>query len=1096
MSDAIILLVSLLFIGFILFGMGNYSASEALGYAAFVLFIYISFALVFHLIVHDDYELLTQNEDSEIKIFDKKPNEDRFAIIVSILIGLIFILFSFRQLILVPGIVNAEIMPFWPKFTVNSALPFSPLYGYSAGNDRFLISYFYIILFSLFLKSILLAQVLQTLMQFILVYVIAILVARSVHKVLKISINKVAFYTIFGLIAVLNPVFLVEGPVFTIDSLLMVYIFMIILRNLDKHVQMNLDFLKLGYAISFMIFLDPRYIVLLFVCLLLILVISLMYKAFIRVFKLITKSALLWIPFAILLIIMFHFTPDYITNQGRSGSVSSIIGYSVNIDAINIWVMLGNWWSGFIFSSPQIITLSKIQIESSTVYGYSNALMLYFKGSLQIVWAVLMGAFSLISVASLYFIWKEKVDQKLQILLIPFIVLFTLVLGGNIGILPIIQLESAISGIPLVGGIWAVTVDITPWLQASLISFFLIFFSYSLSNIHKSQSLNLYKNDAVRHRRINIHLNHIVILAIVILVLIPSWQFVFPEYSVGATDPGLPGNHVSLVGPYYPSYPPNSFIKLYGNLSAHSNLTYSVYSNDEWFIPEKWDSGILSIGGPGVPPAPGFSSIFSEIFADNLSNDVIPLSEMYGVKYFFIDNSTTENFTPLIKFLDTSGLSVYYSSRNLTVFESPTSSNIIPSSFLLGYSQISNISILDAYSALTSQSIYPAFLNAPETLNLKLTNSSNNSTISLLDYQNYFNQQNEFPSFFGPPLLGFSNATFTNIYNGWNIFNPGNSYYAKYAVDNNSFNILPETSNGAATTGSVHIEYRSPMFDGVTDILVPDYKTTLVSIHGTINYSLNGSSDGISLAIPTNNGSLINNGGASFNLPSGLNMTYNFTSILPKDSRAFSAELTVTSLNGTFSVSNLAISYVFTYRGSIYINNSKEIQAELSSGSYHVIVNGFNKELRTVVVNSNITVPKNSIYDLNIGNLSYLTYAIIIPSDFENKSRTPLIEDLHYDNLSASLSFYTNNATRYLSISYNPSYQWAFSHNLRYVGTNNLGIEIFEIESSGFVEMYIPGSYILSIAMISAAVMISGILPLIIFIIYPALQKRYKNLKR
>lgn len=1092
-SDAIILLVSLLFIGLILFGMGNFAASEALGYAAFILFIYIAFVLVFHSIILNNHELSKQNNDSNTQIIDKKINKDGYAIIISFLIGLTFILFSFRQLILAPGIVNAEVIPFWPQFTVTGLLPFSPLGGYTAGNDRFLISDFYIALPSLFLKSILFAQVLQTILQFILIYMIAILVARSVYTVLKISINKVTFYTIFALTAVLNPVFLVEGSVFAIDSLLMVYIFMIILREVDKSTLMGLDFLKLGYAISFMIFLDPRYIVLLFICLLLILVISLMYRAFTRVFKLIAKSALLWIPFAILLIIMFHFTPNYIANQGRSGSVLSIIGYSTNANAINIWVMLGNYWPDFVFSSPQIIALSKIQIESSTVYGYSTPLMLYFKGMLQIVWAVLMGAFGLISVVSLYFMWKEKVDRKLQMLLIPFIVLFILVLGGNVGILFVIQLESALSSIPLVGGVWAVTVDITPWLQASLVSFFLIFFSYSLSNIHKLQLLNGYKSKRVYRRRINIHLSQIVIFVIVIAVLLPSWQFVLPEYSLGAADPGLSGNHVSLVGPYYPSYPPNSFVNLYSNLSAHSNLTYSVYSNLEWYVPEKWDSGILSIGGPGVPPAPGFSSTFSEIYTSNLSNDVIPLSEMYGVKYFFIDNSSTENSTPMIKFLDSSGLLVYYTNKNLTVFESPTSSNIVPSNLILGYSQISNISILEAYTALTSQSIYPAFLNAPESLNLELANYSNNSTISLLNYQNCISQQSKFPSLFGPTLQGFSNATFTNLYNGWNIFDPGNSYYAKYIVDNNSFKILPDTSNGAATVGTVHIDYQSPMFNGVIDMLVPNYNTTIVSIHGAISYSLNGSSDGILLSIPTNNGSLINNGVTSFNLPSGHNMTYNFSSILPADSRAFSTELTVNSLNGTFSVSNLAIYYTYTYKGSSYINKSRGIQLDLSSGSYNAVVKGFNKELKAVVVNSNITVSKNSRYDLNITNLSYLTYAVIIPRDLENNTRAPLIEYLHYDNLSASLRFYANNATRYLSISYNPSYKWALSHNLKYIGTNSLGIEIFKVESSGFAEMYIPGSYDLSIAIISAALMINGVLPLMIFVIFPELKKRYKK---
>ena len=57
-SDAVALLVSLLFIGLVLFGMGSYVASEALGYAALILFIYISLALVFHLMVRDGFEPL------------------------------------------------------------------------------------------------------------------------------------------------------------------------------------------------------------------------------------------------------------------------------------------------------------------------------------------------------------------------------------------------------------------------------------------------------------------------------------------------------------------------------------------------------------------------------------------------------------------------------------------------------------------------------------------------------------------------------------------------------------------------------------------------------------------------------------------------------------------------------------------------------------------------------------------------------------------------------------------------------------------------------------------------------------------------------
>ncbi len=1084
------LLISLLFIALVLFGMGIYSVSEALSYTVFILFVYASFVLIIKEKILSRVEPVNQDNDDEPRSWQRGTEQDYISIGVSIIIGLIFLFFSFRELVLRPGVVNSTILPFWPKFSILGAMPFNPIDGYSAGNNRFFISELYTLLPSLFLNSILFAQVLQTFLQFMFVYIVAVLVARSVYTLMDIQINKVAFYTIFGLIAVLNPVFLVEGSVFTLDSLFMVYIFVIILRNLNKGYLKKLDFLRLGFAISFMVFLDPRYIVLLFISLLFILICSLIYRSFRRLLVLITESAIVWIPFAILLIVMFHFTPDYVANQGRSGSISNIIGFSVNTGAINIWTMLGNWWPGFVFSSPNIITLTKQQILSSSTYGYSNPLMLYFKGFLQIFWALLMGSFSLISLSSLYFMWKREEDNKLPILFIPFAVIFIFVLGGNIGILQILQLEASISNIPFIGGIWAVTIAVTPWLQGAIVSFLLILFSYSLSNIYKLQLITVPKNKLIKRGKIKIHSKHIIIFLLVLAVLLPSWQFVFPQYSLGAADPGLPGNHVSLVGPYYPTHPPTSFIRMYKNLSAQSNMTYSVYSNDAWYIPEKWDPGILSIAPPGVPPSPGFYSIFSEIFSENLSSEVIPLSEMYGVKYFFIDNSTTQNNTPMINFLDHSGMSVYYAGKNVTVFESPSSSNIIGSNLLIGYSNESNISLLDAYSALRSQFLYPSFVNSSEPINLELSNVTGSSNISLIDYQDFLSQEQRIPAFFGPEAQGFSNATFISLYNDWSIFNPGNRYYTKYVIKNNSFTITPETSDRVSTNGNVNVIYKVPLFNGVTDIPIPEYNNTIVSVHGTIRYSVNGSSNGLTIGFPANNGSLVNNGGFTVNLPLGINMTDNFTGFLPKNSRTFSVQLSASALNGTLNVSKLDINYTYTYDGSTYVNHSKGINVELSQGTYRIIVKGLNNNSTSETFESNVAVSRRSNYNVNLGNLSYLTWVIIIPTGLENRAVVPVIKELRYQNVSASLSFYAGNGTSYVDISYNPNYRWSHSSNLKYVGANSMGIQIFKVEVPGYTELYVHDSYTLFVVEIIASVMIDGILPLMIFVIYPMSQKK------
>ena len=1086
--DKIVLSAVIILVGaLILLGLGYYNYANILGAIVFILFVAVSLMLVTREIADRRNSHLETEENK--KTVAEPPRKETNQVLVAIFAGFLLLIFAFRKLIAQPGIVNATYYALWQKFSIVESLPFNPLMGYSAGNDRFFISGIFYELPLRFINSIAISNVVQTFLTFAFLYTIAVLVSRSVYSALNLKMNRAFFYTIFGFISLMNPVFLVDGWLLSVAALLILYVLIVVLRNLNSSNLLAKDAYKVGYVASFIIFIDPRYFILLFISLAILLLLSAVYGQFKKVFVLILRSSVIWVPSAILLIIMFYFTSTFAPNYVTTVTVGHIEFYSVNSNYISVWAMLGNWWPS-VFASPQIVTVSKSQIYLLKTYGYSLPMMVMFKNWFQAFWTVLFGMYSIVTLVSLSFLRKEKTyNRRLAIFLIPFIILFILVLGGSIGLTPIVQVESDLSRIPFIGGIWGITIAVSPWLQSALFAFFLLFFSYSIS---KMFDLNLRDNNRLKRPAPNGKkrlFKYAIVSIVVLLALAPSWQFAFPQYSLGAADPGLPGNHISVTGSYYPSYPPSSFIGFYSYLSSSSNLTYSVFSNDQWSIPEKWDSGILSIGPPGVPPSQNFSDLFSYVYQENLYMEVGPLCDLYGVKYFFIDNSTVKNITPLVKFLKETSLVQMYSGKNLSVFEDPAASNVEAANVLIGYSNESNVSLLEAYAGLRSVSLTPAFFSGSG-MPLVLGDSANLSEIALLNYQNFRFLRHYLPPPFNNTTHGDSNSTFINLNGWWNIFIPGNNYYANYGTANDYLKIMPETGSGQSIAADVILEYKAPMFDGAQDIPVPDYNNTVVVVSGEIKYSVSGNDSGIGLFFPTNNASLVNGPTPEVTLPdSGSNVTENFTISIPAGTRAFSASLRVDGLKGTIDISKLNISYSLTHGLSYYVGNMSNMSFRLSKGSYSVVESGLNNNFKAVRIISTYSVDKATEVSISTQNLSYLSYIIVIPANMTGKGMNPVLNDLSYSNLTAKLSFKTGGNAKYVLVSYSPQYDWHPSTNMKFLGTNGLGIQIYEILEEGESSLYIPGSFALTVAEIVTAVAIDAAIPIWLFVM-PSDKKR------
>ncbi len=1080
-NKLVVIAVVTLIASLALLGLGYYNYANTLGFTVFILFVIISALLLGREFTerkfeHDENETGQRPEEENLK-------DETKHVLISVAAGLILLIIAFRTLIVHPGIVNA-ISILWPKFGIVEFLPFNPLMGYTAGDDRFFITGMFSSLPLGFIDSIAISSVIQTLLDFAFVYLIALLVSRTVYNALNLRMNRAFFYTVFGIVALMNPVFLVDGWVLSIAALLILYVLMVVFRNLNSSGTGRNDFYKIGYAASFIMFLDPRYFILLFISLTLVLASSALYGKFKKIFKLILKSIVIWVPLGMLLVVMFHFTATFDSSYGRTATVGVIESFSVNSNYISVWSMLGNWWPSLVFASPQIISVAKSQIYSLKTYGFSNPMMVLFPGWFQVLWTILFGMYSIVALISLFFLVKERnYSRRLSIFLVPFIVSFVLVIGGSVSLTPVVQLYSDLTRIPFIGGIWGITIAVSPWLQSLLFAFFLLYFSYSISKMfgHDFEYRGEVKKRTLkRNKRLE---KYIVVSIVVILTIAPSWQFAFPEYSLGAKDPGLPGNQVAATGTYYPSYAPSSFTGFYSYLASSSNLTYSVFSNDKWYVPEKWDSGILSVGPPGVPPSENFSGLFSFIYHDNLYRMVAPLSEMYGVKYFFIDNSTVENVTPLINFLKESHLREMYSGKNLSVFENSNASNVMASNLLVNYSNESNISLLEAYLGLNSVSIRPAFL-AGSNISLELSDTASINHITLLNYQDMITLRNYLPVPFYNTTRGNVNSTFINLNDGWNIFNPGSHYYANYSAGRGFLMITPQTASGQPTTGNVILDYKGPMFDGAKDILVPNYNDTVVVVSGEIKYSISGTDSGIGLYFPTNNVSLKNSGGAEVTLPkAGSNITENFSLTLPGGTRTFSASLRINGLNGTVDISGLNISYSFTNDLSVYVGNKTSIPVKLSPGSYEVVENGLNGNFKDVNIIRAYSVNKEAETNLSTRNMSYLSYVIIVPSNIINQSSRPELSNLSYDNLTATLSFEASGGTKYVLVSYNPQYEWHTSANMKFLGTNVLGIQIYEILREGESSLYIPGSFALTIVEIVTAIALDAVIPIWLFIL-------------
>lgn len=1064
----------------LLFGLGFFDAANVLGFALFLLFVILTIMVLGKMIHEKNYR--------SADIVEEMPMKDSVPFLMSVLFGFALVLFAFRQNILNPGVINSTIVPFSASPWFSRYLPFSPLAGYAAGNSRFFISMAPINLITLVFDSIKTIQTTSLVLEFFLIDIVAVIVAREMFRGFEMRGSRLIFYLVFVVLIFTNPVFLTDGFVFTVDGLLLSFVLIISLGCLKRNSHTLHDVLRIAFATSFMVFLDPRFLLFMFLSFVLISFTAILFKLHRNFITLVSKSTLIVLPFIVLLVFMFHFNSTYITNFGHPATVTQIISYSTNSNSIDIWLMLGNYWPGFVFAPPTVIGLSSYTINHLSTYGFSNPMMIFVGGPLQLVFSLALGVLTFVSLLSIYFLYLDKTNNRfLSLMYVPFLVIFVIVLGGNLGITQFLVFENLLTMIPILGGIWSVAIEITPWLEPILVSYFLLFFSYSFSRIMgliDSKTITKVKKKKRSVKFLPIP-KFLFVTIVVFLLCFGSWQFFFPQYSLGARDPGITGNGVSTVGQYYPSHPPGSWLSFYQNISNNDNLLYSVFSNDQWSTPEKWDNGILSVSPPGISPNSAFNSLFSEIESDNLTSLAVPLSKMYGVKYFFIDNSTTSSSKQVLNFLRSSALKTIYSGKNLTVFEDPSASTITSSGITINSSSIDKLTIVELFDAYYSGlSAEPIFVTKNGRLNVSPgSNQNSNDSILFLNYKNLnANLSLFFPSPFENATSGISSSKFIYFGNQWNLFNQG-GYYS-YSINKSRLSISPVDNNGTQVKGDIILDYEAPMFNHVVDITIPNYKMVNTVITGNVSYSIYGnlsSKSSGSLLFPTNNASLINSKGATVNLPMfhGKN-NVNFSVILPVYSRTFTASLQISNLLGTFNLDAINISYHFIRSGSVNLNG-RGINLSAGPGSYELIESGYNNDFVHVFQKRTLVFSKPTNIFINPSNLTYVQYIALLPQVSTNNLSLP-INGIDYNAIKGQLNLGDNVFGAFLAVSYNPNYMWKTSDNLKYIGTNVLGQQIYKVVGNGSLSLTIPQTYPMFLSELASVFFIYIGFPILIYV--------------
>jgi len=973
--------------------------------------------------------------------------------------------------------------------SVNYPLGFNPYWGYFSSTTW--IFQFFILLPNLIFSNPILSIKYDIILIYLEYFILSYLLSNLIYK--TFSKNRdvpLSLNIIFISIMFINYDFLYTLTSSMMPALFGIPIFLYILiksyrifNGDDKKIK---DYAKLSLALVLITLGDPRFFIWAILAFIGIFIFSIIIRRdIIKSLKIIAYTVLIALP-AILFIyyvwIMGSFSFQYVSP--RPLTYSEIDSFSKSFPFFSYFQLTGMSWPAFIYSPPSIL-FYKGNINNLYTVGNPTA-MIYPFDLTGNIWFVLTFFWFSLSIISMGIFAKK--NERLHI--ISFILLFILTIGTYFPVRQILDVFIWIGTIPILGGVWGITYAIPNYFMWAIYPYIIFYISIAFVRIYNKETF-LIKNKNFKIK--NLLNKKSITVIILILLIVPNYQFFVGGPFPGQYSPVLPGNGISSRSPLSPIEMPKDVQYLYNYFSDNYNVSYNIVWPQAWGFTYKWSPITTGWYQPGNSPPPQFFYYLTEIAKKKEYYMLKPLMDIYGVRYFVVDNTSYVNKNPILPFLtntevvnffeNSPGIKLFWNdSPNLWVFEDPNAS------VLEGYSMVYSIG---NNSAIETAYYFSKILNETPLL---IRNSNANI---LFNSENIDNKTSIFTYDY------FSNKYINNSLNENDfdysymkgIYNLGNDWYFGSTKGNGSLAI----TNSIVYLNSSEFNYPSLSYGdflspGHTGIYIPDGYGVNISV----SYDFlgnNKSTSGTSIWVTDKN--YTRHGGWYF---AGNNFkgTGTFRHIIlnttiPPGYTYFEVQIN-SGFNGSIIIKNISISYSLFRINEINYSLEKVFNVEKNKNytiSFMYEGNGtftLNEKkyyldslnLSTFIFKASFN---SSIVKLNIKNIS-LGGLIIIPNSSNFKMQQ--INYSKYEYLQAGL-FFTGNS-KFLSIA-TPHYDWQIKKG-KFLGFDAFGREIFYMNSSSNNYLYVKNVYLTNIVEIIFIVLFYFIL---IYIFLPF--KIFSNIK-
>ncbi|MEM3455336.1 MAG: hypothetical protein QXT72_02110 [Candidatus Micrarchaeia archaeon] len=720
--------------------------------------------------------------------------------------------------------------------------------------------------------------------------------------------------------------------------------------------------------------------------------------------------------------------------------------------------------------------------------------MIFPSDPLAYFWFILTFSWFSLAIFSMVFISKKY--EKLHIL--GFLILFIFTIGTYFPIKEFVQIYIYIGNLPIIGGIWAITAAIPNFFMWAIYPYILFYISILLIRIY-NRDLKLIKHPNKNIKNSNfkklsknkfkkIFNKKFIVCAILFILIFPNWQFFEGNFYPGQWSPVIQGNGISPEAAFNISQMPSLIQNLYNYFSINDNGSYNIVWPQAWGFTYKWSERDTPWYTPAPSPPESFYNYLYYIISHNQIYLTKVLMDIYGVRYFVVDNSSyvstnsifyTGTNAYLVRFFENSpGIKEFLNNSPIIwVFEDPNATVIQGN--LMAYNIKNNISPLDIdYYFSKIFNVTPIiFSNKSGLKEIVLNNDTLENSINLYSY-NFFARE-------------YSNSIINeNVFNytPYNrIYYLGNNWYFESLKGNGTINVTNgNVSLTSSTKNYVSLSYGNFLMPGFTAISIPENEGVNISVSYDF-YGPNNSS--VYTSVWVTNQTYTMHGGWLVN-ENSINGNNKFqhiilnTTILPGLSY-FEVQIN-TSFSGSVTIKNITIHYSFfnisekKFNFNLSLNNhfkGNYLLGMIYAGNGTVKINNKIYLLNNTNISNfiKIILLNESSVNISIQNLS-IGGIIITPNNIINLSN---IEDRFYNFsfINSQISF--ENEIGFIAMA-TPEYNWQLK-NGKFIGMDSFGREIFFTNTSGINFIYIKNGYLMNLAELLFIFIFYGIIAYIFF---------------